>query len=111
MFTFGKKDDDQKKSKSSSQDAKNKWSIGWFDRLFLGKKIFNEMDEMNRKFDEIDQTMDNTQYQPIVFKNGADATAEVLSIQDTGATINMNPVLLLTLKVTPKIGTEFQTTA
>ncbi len=36
--------------------------------------------------------------------DGLDATAVVVAIQDTGKLINMNPVVMLTLTVTPAIG-------
>jgi hypothetical protein len=35
---------------------------------------------------------------------GMDASAEVVAIEDTGALINMNPVVKLTLKVKPSMG-------
>ena len=37
------------------------------------------------------------------------ATAVVESIEDTGSLINMNPVVKLTLKVTPQYGAPFDT--
>ena len=37
------------------------------------------------------------------------ATAVVESIEDTGSLINMNPVVKLTLKVTPQYGAAFDT--
>ena len=42
-------------------------------------------------------------------KNGAAGEAEVLAIQDTGAMANMNPIVVLTIKVKPAEGEEFQT--
>ena len=44
-------------------------------------------------------------------QSGMDATAEVLSIQDTDSLINMNPIVILQLKVQPTVGAEFTTTA
>jgi hypothetical protein len=55
------------------------------------------------------QTLDQGALAEQLAQTGADATAEVIAIQDTGATVNMNPVVLLTLKVKPKTGAEFQT--
>jgi len=40
---------------------------------------------------------------------GLGGTAEVLSIADTGAMINYNPVVKLKLKVQPQYGPEFET--
>jgi hypothetical protein len=43
--------------------------------------------------------------------SGLEASAEVLGIEDTGALINMNPVVKLTLKVAPPMGMPgFETT-
>ena len=43
-------------------------------------------------------------------KNALEATAEVLSIEDTGGTMGRNPVVLLKLKVQPANGAPFETT-
>jgi len=43
-------------------------------------------------------------------KNALEATAEVLSIEDTGGRMGSNPVVLLKLKVQPAIGAAFETT-
>jgi hypothetical protein len=40
---------------------------------------------------------------------GMAATAEVLSIEDTGTLINYNPVVKLKIKVTPSYGAAFET--
>jgi hypothetical protein len=46
-----------------------------------------------------------------VAQYGLDATAEVLSVADTGATVNMNPVVELKLNVISSYGQTFETTA
>lgn len=43
-------------------------------------------------------------------KNALEATAEVLSIEDTGGRMGSNPVVLLKLKVQPSQGAAFETT-
>lgn len=43
-------------------------------------------------------------------KNALEATAEVLSIEDTGGRMGTNPVVLLKLKVQPSVGAAFETT-
>ncbi len=43
-------------------------------------------------------------------KNALEATAEVLSIEDTGGRMGSNPVVLLKLKVQPSQGVAFETT-
>ena len=44
-------------------------------------------------------------------RNGAQATATIVDVQDTGVTINNNPRLRLTLNVQPSSGDAFQITA
>ena len=45
-----------------------------------------------------------------LMQSGLDGSAEVISIEDTGKLINFNPVVKLTLKVTPALGMPaFQT--
>lgn len=46
-----------------------------------------------------------------VLKNGRPAAAKILSISDTGTTINQNPVVRFTLEVTPSDGMPFQAEA
>jgi hypothetical protein len=48
--------------------------------------------------------MDGLKQQQWLAQSGLDATADVLSIADTGALVNMNPVVVLSLKVQPSIG-------
>jgi len=55
------------------------------------------------------QVLDSSAATEEIAKTGADADAEVISIADTGATVNMNPVVMLVLKVTPTTGESFQT--
>lgn len=43
-------------------------------------------------------------------KDALEATAEVLSIEDTGGRMGSNPVVVLKLKVQPSIGAAFETT-
>ena len=43
-------------------------------------------------------------------KNAIEATAEVLSIEDTGGRMGSNPVVLLKLKVQSATGAAFETT-
>jgi hypothetical protein len=55
------------------------------------------------------QALDGQAMAAQLAQTGADAMAEVISIQDTGATVNMNPMVVLVLKVQPEKGEEFQT--
>ncbi len=113
MFNFGKKDDDQdqndpKKALQKASDKLNKGMMGGLTKAFMGKGF---VDKMNNTIAQGNQALDSVAANQEVAKNGADADAEVLSVQDTGTTLNMNPVVVLTLKVTPAVGAEFQTAA
>ncbi|MBC7877060.1 MAG: hypothetical protein H7Y59_07805 [Anaerolineales bacterium] len=48
---------------------------------------------------------------PDDLKDALEATAEVLSIEDTGGRMGSNPVVLLKLRVQPSAGTAFETTS
>ena len=75
----------------------------------IGPGFFNNgTDGNNRAQPTMDGILNQQQWLAL---NGLDATAEVLAITDTGTLIDMNPVLLLTLKVQPAmIAAEFKTT-
>lgn len=108
MFNkFGKnKDDDPKKALKKASDMMNKGLMGGLTKGFLGK---NFVEKMNTGINMANQAVDSQALAEQLSKTGVDATAEVVSIQDTGATMNMNPVVVLGLKVTPAEGDEFQT--
>ncbi len=109
MFNFGKKmEDDPKKALENADNVLNKGLTGALTKGFMGKDFVNKMNNAIDKGQEAIAGIEQSQW---VAQNGLDATAEVLSVMDTGQTINMNPVVVLTLKVTPTAGAEFQTTA
>lgn len=104
---FGKgKDDDPKKALDKASDALNKGLTGGLTKAFLGKDFVKTM---NAGIGKANQAVDGQALAAELSKTGVDATAEVVSIQDTGATVNMNPVVALGLKVKPAEGEEFQT--
>lgn len=107
MFNLGKKkDQDPKGALKNASDKLNKGITGGLTKAFMGKDF---MDQTNAAIDMANQTiegMDNAQQLAL---DGADAAAEVVVIQDTGQTVNMNPVVVLTLNVTPAKGEAFQT--
>ena len=109
MFNkFGKKkDDDPKKALDKASDVLNKGLMGGLTKGFLGKDF---VDKMNTGLDMANQAVDGQALAGELSKTGVAADAEVVSIQDTGATMNMNPVVALGLKVKPAKGDEFQTT-
>jgi len=71
----------------------------WFDQGFHGPKI---CDDMNNAMNKGQAALDMQKSGQWIAQAGMDATAEVLSIQDTGSLINMNPVVILKLKFNPR---------
>ena len=107
MFNFGKnKQEDPKKALEDASNKLNKGLTGGLAKAFMGKDF---MDKTNEAIGMANQALDGQKIAQELAQNGADASAEVLSIQDTGQTINMNPVVMLTLQVTPDKGEVFQT--
>lgn len=82
---------------------------GGLTKAFLGKDF---VDKMNNVMDQGQAAMDMQKNGNMLAMSGLPATAEVVSIQDTGASINDNPVVKLSLKVTPSVGgmMPFETT-
>jgi predicted dienelactone hydrolase len=109
MFNSGKKkDEDPKKALENASNALNKGLGGGLAKAFMGKDFVNQA---NSAIQMGNQAIDSMQVAQQVAQTGADATAEVVSITDTGATVNQNPVVVLVLKVKPAAGAEFQTAA
>jgi hypothetical protein len=109
MFNFGKKrDDDPKKALEDASKKINTGLTGGLTKAFMGKDF---VDQANYGIAMGNQALDAQAMAQNLAVNGADATAQVLSITDTGATVNMNPVVVLVVKVTPANGVEYQTAA
>jgi hypothetical protein len=109
MFNSGKKkDDDSKKALENASNIVNKGLMGGLAKAFMGQDFVNQT---NAAIQMGNQALDSAAIAQSVAQNGAEAAADVLSIVDTGATVNMNPVVVLTLKVKPASGAEFQTAA
>ena len=110
MFNFGKKkdNDDPQKALDNARNSINKGLSGGLTKAFMGQGF---VDKMNSAMDQGQAALNGIEQQQWLALNGADADAEVLSVQDTGATVNMNPVVLLQLKVTPAAGAPFDTMA
>jgi hypothetical protein len=109
MFNFNRKqEEDPKKALENADNVLNKGLSGALAKGFMGKDFVNKMNNTIEKGQNAIAGIEQGQW---VAQNGLDAVAEVLSVQDTGQTINMNPVVVMMLKVTPMVGAEFQTTA
>ena len=108
MFNFNKKqEEDPQKALDNARNVVNKGMMGGLTKAFMGQGF---VDKMNNAMDQGQSALDGVNQMNWVAQYGLDATAEVLSVADTGATINMNPVVELKLNVTSVMGT-FETTA
>ncbi len=109
MFNFNKKmEDDPQKALDNARNVTNKGLMGGLTKAFMGKDF---VDKMNSGMDQAQSAIDNVNQLNWLTQNGLDAAAEVLSVADTGGTVNMNPVLELKLKVIPAVGVAFDTVA
>ncbi len=100
MFNFIKKDEDPQKAMDNARSTVNDGLMGGLTKAFMGQGF---VDKMNN-------ALDGAQNAQMVTQTGLEATAEVTAIQDTGATINDNPVVMLSVKATTMMGTQFDTT-
>jgi len=106
MFNFGKSaKKDPKEALDDASKVLNKGLMGGLTKAFMGKDF---VDQANAGINMANQVLDGAALGEELAKNGADGEAEALAIQDTGATANMNPIVVLTIKVKPATGVEFQ---
>lgn len=107
MFGFNKKikemNEDPKKAIDKADKTINKGLTGFFTKAFIGQE---NVDKINHSLDVAKQYADYGNLN----QTGMPATAEVMSIADTGMLINYNPVVKMQLKVTPQYGLPFETT-
>ena len=106
---FGRKiEKDPQKALDNAKKTMNSGLTGGLTKAFMGKDF---VDDMNNAMNKGQAALDMQKSGQWIAQTGMDATAEVLSIQDTGSLINMNPVVILKLKVQPAMGAGFETTA
>jgi hypothetical protein len=101
-----KQEEDPQKALDNAKKSLNKGLSGGLTKAFMGKDF---VDKMNSAMDQGQAALDGVKAGEWLAQNGADATAEVVSIADTGSMINMNPVVMLVLKVQPAAGAAFDT--
>ena len=107
MFNLGKKqEDDPKKALEKADKVLNTGLTGALAKGFMGKGF---VDKMNATIDKGQSALDGINQGQWVAQNGLEAVAEVLGVQDTGTTVNNNPVVMMQLKVTTSVGTQFDT--
>lgn len=108
MFNFGKKNkEDPQKAIDNARKSLNKGLMGGMTKAVMGKDFVNKM---NNVMDQGQAALDGVNQMNWLAQNGTQAPAEVLSVTDTGATVNINPVVVLVLRVTPSTGASFETT-
>ncbi len=105
MFGFGKKKD-PKDAINDADKALNKGVSGFMAKTFMGKDFVNKA---NEGLDMAKQYSDYDGKKAQLMATGLGGTAEVLTIADTGAMVNYNPVVQMKLKVQPQYGPEFDT--
>lgn len=108
MFNFNKSQEDPQKALENARNVVNKGLMGGLTKAFMGQGF---VDKMNFAMDQGQAAIDNVNQTNWVAQNGLEASADVLSVADTGATINMNPVVELKLHVIPATGAAFEATA
>ncbi len=104
MFSkFVKKNMDKTPDEALNDGRKaiNSGISGGLTKAFMGKEF---VDKMNNVMDQGQAAIDMQKSGNMLAMTGMAATADVVAIEDTGALINMNPVVKLTLKVTPAMG-------
>ena len=105
MFNFGKSKD-PKEALDKADKALNKGLSGKLVKGFMGKDFTNQM---NQALDMGKNAVAGAELGQWLEQNGQEAEAEVVSVTDTGQTINMNPVVMIQLTVTPASGAPFAT--
>lgn len=76
-------------------------------KTFMGKDF---MEKANQGLDTAKAYTDYDGKKAQLMQTGMPGTAEVTAIADTGALVNFNPVVKLSLKVQPQYGMSFETT-
>ena len=108
MFNFGKKiEKDPQKALDNAKKTMNSGITGGLTKAFMGKDFVNDM---NSAMNQGQSALDGLQQQQWLAQNGLEATAEIVMVQDTGSTVNMNPVVVIQMKVTPAAGAPFDVT-
>ena len=108
MFNFNKSREDPQKALGNARNAVNQGLTGGLTRAFMGQGF---VDKMNAAMDQGQAAIDYVSQMNRVAQNGLEASADVLSVVDMGATINMNPLVEMKLHVVPATGAAFEATA
>ena len=77
---------------------------------YCGSSVIVPDELRSQASDQNQVDLSSPQHQQWLLQNGADAIARVESVEDTGYSENMNPVVVLDLWVIPAAGAPFGTT-
>lgn len=106
MFNFGgKQETDPAKALENASKSLNSGLTGALARGFMGKDF---VDKMNSTMAQGQAAIDGVNQAQMLMQNGVESSAEVIGIQDTGSTVNTSLVVMLQLKVTTAVGTQFE---
>jgi len=108
MFNFNKSQEDPQKALENARNVVNNGLMGGLTKTFMGQGF---VDKMNAAMAQGQSAIDLVNQMNWVAQNGMEASVDVLSVMDTGATINMNPVVEMKLHVIPATGAAFEATA
>lgn len=99
---------DPQKALEHTEKILNSGLTGFASKAFLGKDFMNNMNDMLAKGQDAIDMQKSAQN---IAQTGMPATAEVISVTDTGQMVNYDPVVVLQLSVTPETEAPFETYA
>ena len=99
-FVKKQMDKDPEEALNDGRKSLNSGISGGLTKAFMGQEF---VDKMNGAMDKGQAAIDMQKNGNMLAMTGIEGSAEVVAIEDTGTLINMNPVVKLTLKVTPTI--------
>jgi hypothetical protein len=113
MFGIRKKIEDAMKEAETDpagliEDHKkslNSGMTGFMTKAFMGKEFVNKI---NGVMDMGQDAMAGQMERLKLIQTGLDGTADILSVQDTGGTINDNPVVSIHMTVSPASGEPYE---
>ncbi len=105
---FGRKiEKDPQKALDQGKKTLNNPLLKGVTKAFMGQDF---VDQTDNAMNQAQQALDAQKSGQWLAMSGMPATAEVLSIQDTGKLVNMNPIVILKVKVNSTMGAAFETT-
>lgn len=99
---------DPQKALDHADKVLNKGVTGFVTKAFMGKEFTNNMNDMLAKGQN---AIDMQKSAQDIAQTGMPATAEVITVTDTGQMVNYDPVIVMQLRVTPETEAPFETYA